>query len=50
MANAQVVWPFESVRVVFPDGSEFLEVPVKGLDVVADLAVIGPIDTPDRRP
>ena len=46
VANAQVVWPFDKVRVVFPDGSEFLEVPVKGLDVVADLAVIGPIDTP----
>ena len=45
VANAQVVWPFESVRVVFPDGSEFLEVPVKGLDVIADLAVVGPIDT-----
>ena len=46
LANAQVVWPFDDVRVVFPDGSEFLEVPVKGLDVLADLAVIGPIDTP----
>ena len=46
VVNAQVVWPFDNVRVVFPDGSEFLEVPVKGLDVVADLAVIGPIDTP----
>ena len=46
VVNAQIVWPFDNVRVVFPDGSEFLEVPVKGLDVVADLAVIGPIDTP----
>ena len=45
VANAQVVWPFAKVRVVFPDGSEFIDVPVRGLDVIADLAVIGPIDT-----
>lgn len=46
VANAEVVWPFEKVRVVFPDGSEFNDVPVIGLDVIADLAVVGPIDTP----
>ena len=46
VVNAQVVWPFEEVRVVFPDGSEFMEVPVIGMDVIADLAVVGPIDTP----
>ena len=46
VTNAHVVWPYATVRVVFPDGSEFLEVPVKGLDLLADLAVLGPIDPP----
>ncbi len=46
VANAQVVWPFDRVRVIFPGGPEFIEVPVKGIDLLADLAVIGPIDTP----
>ena len=34
------------MRVVFPDGSEFPEVPVVGIDLLADIAVLGPIDTP----
>ncbi len=46
VTNAEVVWPFEEVRIVLPDGSEFLEVPVKGFDFISDLAVIGPIDSP----
>ncbi len=46
VTNAEVVWPFETVSIVFPDGSEFLEVPVKGLDFISDLAVLGPIDSP----
>ena len=46
VTNAHVVWPFDTVRVVFPDGSEFHGVPVKGWDLLADLAVLGPIDTP----
>ena len=45
VTNAHVVWPFNSVRVVFPDGSEFLDVPVTGLDTIADIAVLGPIDS-----
>ena len=44
VTNAHVVWPFNAVRVVFPDGSEFLDVPVHGSDLMADLAVLGPID------
>lgn len=44
VTNAHVVWPFNSVRVAFPDGSEFLDVPVAGLDTLADLAILGPID------
>lgn len=45
LSNAHVVWPFDKVRVVFPDGSEFLDAPVVKWDLMADLALIGPIDT-----
>ena len=48
VTNAEVVWPFETVRVVFPDGSEFPDVPVTGLDLLSDLAVLGPIDSPSK--
>ena len=48
VTSAHVVWPYDTVRVVFPGGTEFLEVPVKGLDLLADLAVLGPIDAPTR--
>ena len=48
VTNAHVVWPYDTVRVVLPDSSEFLEVPVKALDLLADLAVLGPIDVPTR--
>ena len=44
VTNAHVVWPFDAARVVFPDGIEFGQVPVKGWDLLADLAVLGPID------
>ena len=45
VTNAHVVWPYEVVRVVFPDGSEFTEAPVINTDLIADLAVIGPLET-----
>jgi S1-C subfamily serine protease len=45
VTNAHVVWPFNEVRVVFPDGSEYLEAPVMNPDQMADLAVIGPLKT-----
>jgi hypothetical protein len=35
-----VVWPFQKVRVVFPDGSEFREAPVVNWDLLGDLAII----------
>lgn len=44
VTSAHVVWPFDEARVVFPDGSEFPNAPVKGWDLLADLAVIGPLD------
>ena len=45
LTNAHVVWPFEEVRVVFPDGSEYANAAVARYDMMADLAVIGPLDT-----
>ena len=45
LSNAHVVWPYADVRVVFPDGSEHLDVPVFAWDVMADLALIGPLET-----
>ena len=46
VTNAHVVWPFDAARIVFPDGTEFGRVPVKGWDLLTDLALLGPIDTP----
>jgi tetratricopeptide (TPR) repeat protein len=41
VSNAHVVWPYNSVRVVFPDGTEFEDVEVIGWDLMADLALLG---------
>ena len=41
---AHVVWPENVVRVVFPDGTEFPRVPVQRMDLIADLAVLGPLN------
>ena len=46
VTNAQVVWPFQAADVIFADGTEFPDVPVRGLDLQSDLAVLGPIDSP----
>ena len=46
VTNYHVVWPHDSVRVVFPDGTEFDGVPVVGWDPMADLAVLSPVDVP----
>ena len=43
VTNAHVVWPYDSVRVVFPDGSDF-DAPVVASDFLLDLAIVGPID------
>lgn len=44
VTNAHVVWPFDEVRVVFPDGDEINAAPVVRSNVYEDLAVIGPLD------
>ena len=40
VSNAHVVWPFDEVRVVFADGTEFVDARVHAWDLMADLAVI----------
>ena len=45
VTNAHVVWPFAEADLAFPDGSTHTSVPVVGWDLVADLAVLGPVDT-----
>ena len=44
VTNYHVVWPYEAVWVVFPDGTELANVPVVGWDPMADLAVLGPVE------
>ena len=44
LTNAHVVWPFRQADLTFPDGSRRPSVPVVGWDLVADLAVLGPVD------
>ena len=42
VTNYHVVWPYGSAWLVFPDGTEYTDVPVVGWDEFADLAVLGP--------
>lgn len=44
VTNAHVVWPFDDVRVVFPDGTEVASAPVVRADVYRDLAIVGPVN------
>jgi hypothetical protein len=50
LTNAHVVWPHETIRVTFFPGLEFVDVPVKALDVDADLALVGPLPASLERP
>lgn len=49
VTTARVVWPSRTVDILFSDGSSETDVPVRGWDMVADLAVIGPLAA-DRPP
>lgn len=52
LTNHHVVWPNEfddTATVVFPDGTEYVGVPVVATNPWADLAVLGPLET-DKRP
>ena len=44
LTAAHLVYPHRSARIVFPHGTELLEVPVIGWDLMADVAVLGPIE------
>ena len=46
ITNHHVVWPDDEAWVVFPDGTELRDVPVVGVDFMADIAVLGPVDVP----
>ena len=45
LTNHHVVWPFENATVVFPDGTEYIDVPLAATNPWADIALIGPLDT-----
>lgn len=40
LTNAHVVWPYASARLVFPDGTERLEVPVVASDLLLDAVAL----------
>ncbi|MDE0169473.1 MAG: serine protease [bacterium] len=47
ITNYHVVEPYNTVaRVMFPDGTEFRNVPVVGWEPWADFALLGPVDVP----
>ena len=43
LTAAHVVYPYRSARVVFSHGTELLDVPLIGWDLIADVAVLGPV-------
>ena len=52
LTNHHVVWPDDfdhRATIVFPDGTEYVDVPVVATNPWADLAVLGPLET-DKRP
>ena len=44
LTAAHVVYPHRSARIVLAHGVEFLDVPVIGWDLMADIAVLGPVE------
>ena len=44
VTTARAVWPLEKVDIIFPDGTAFSDVPVLDLDLIANIAVLGPLD------
>ena len=48
VTNAHVVDPFAAVDLSFGPGDHHEGVPVKGVDLAADLAIVGPVDTTRR--
>ncbi len=48
VTNSHVVWPNTAVKVTFPDGTVVQNTPVVGWDLMADLAVLGPVSVSAR--
>ncbi len=46
ISNAHVVYPYMDLTVSFPNGTKLNSVPLIGWDLLADIAVLGPIDVP----
>lgn len=44
LTNMHVVWPARTVRLTFPDGTRLDRVPVVGVEPMADLALLGPVE------
>ena len=44
ITNAHVAYPYMNLTVSFPNGTKLDSVPVIGQDLLADIAVLGPID------
>ena len=45
VTNHHVVWPDRKVRLLFPDGADLRNVPVAAVDPLADIALLGPVET-----
>ena len=43
VTNAHIVWPNAGAQVTFPDGTVIPNAPLVGWDLLADLAVLGPV-------
>lgn len=52
LTAAHVLYPHRSARIVFPDGTELLEVPLIAWNLLADIAILGPVqlDSPPAVP
>ena len=48
VTNHHVVWPDRKVRLLFPDGADLRNVSVVAVDPLADIALLGPVDTGAR--
>jgi len=47
LTNAHVVWPFSEASVEFTDGRTIRGVPVIYHDLITDIAVLGPLRSPE---
>ena len=52
LTAAHILYPDRRARVVFPDGTELLDVPLIAWDLLADIALLGPVqlDSPPVSP